>query len=98
LTRPIIRYVKREHNLMIGERTAEDIKIQIGSVYPQAQTETREIRGRDFVTGLPKIIDFSSEEACLALSEPVAEIISQGEREFWSAPLLSSPPTSLTEG
>lgn len=73
----IIRYVKREHNLMIGERTAEDIKIQIGSVYPQAQTETREIRGRDFVTGLPKIIDFSSEEACLALSEPVAEIISR---------------------
>lgn len=72
----IIRYVRREHNLMIGERTGEDIKIQVGSVYPQAPTEAAEIRGRDFVTGLPKTISFSSREACLALSEPVNEIIS----------------------
>ena len=71
----IIRYVRREHNLMIGERTAEDIKIQIGSAYPQDATGTAEIRGRDFVTGLPKTINFSSHEACLALSEPVNEII-----------------------
>ena len=72
----IIRYVRREHNLMIGERTGEDIKIQVGSVYPQAPTEAAEIRGRDFVTGLPKTISFSSREACLALCEPVNEIIS----------------------
>jgi rod shape-determining protein MreB len=71
----IIRYVRQEHNLMIGERTAEDIKIRIGSVCPGSPGDTAEIRGRDFVTGLPKIIDLSSEEACQALSEPVTEII-----------------------
>lgn len=71
----IIRYVRREHNLMIGERTAEDIKIRIGTACPGSSDETAEIRGRDFVTGLPKIINLSSEEACQALSEPVKEII-----------------------
>ena len=71
----IIRYVRRGHNLMIGERTGEDIKIRIGSACPGSPTETAELRGRDFVTGLPKILNLSSEEACEALSEPVNEII-----------------------
>ena len=71
----IIRYVRRTHNLMIGDRTAEDIKINIGSVYVQDHNETAEIKGRDFVTGLPKTISFSSEETWQALSEPVNEII-----------------------
>ena len=71
----IIRYVRQEHNLTIGERTAEDVKIQIGSVDPRANTGTAEIKGRDFVTGLPKSIDFSSREVCRAISEPFYEII-----------------------
>jgi len=74
----IIRYVRREHNLLIGERTAEDIKIRIGSAYPVSSTEpaeTAEMRGRDFVTGLPKVMNLSSWEAYEALFEPVSEII-----------------------
>jgi rod shape-determining protein MreB len=71
----ITRYVRRMHNLMIGERTAEDIKIKIGSVYPQDQSEVAEIRGRDFVTGLPKTLSFSSDETCQALFEPTHEIV-----------------------
>ena len=71
----ITRYVRRMHNLMIGERTAEDIKITIGSVYPQAHGKIAEIKGRDFVTGLHKTLKFSSEETCEALMEPANEII-----------------------
>lgn len=71
----IIQHVKRTYNLMIGERTAEQIKIDIGTAYPLDQEETEEIRGRDLVTGLPKTLQITSTEIFKALSEPVAAIL-----------------------
>lgn len=71
----IIQHVKRTYNLMIGERTAEQIKIDIGTAYPLDKEETTEIRGRDLVTGLPKTLKITSAEIFKALSEPVAAIL-----------------------
>lgn len=71
----IVHYIKRNYNLMIGERTAEDIKKEIGSAYPDGKTETKEVRGRDLLTGLPKTINISSQEIHEALSEPVSSIV-----------------------
>lgn len=71
----IIRYVRKEHSLLIGERSAEEVKIQIGSVYPNARRETMDIRGRDMVTGLPKTIEVTSEEIREALDDTVFQII-----------------------
>ncbi|MEW6173643.1 MAG: rod shape-determining protein [Bacillota bacterium] len=71
----IIQYIKRNYNLMIGERTAEDIKIKIGSAYKPAGLQDEEVRGRDLVTGLPKTIKISAAEIHQALSETVAAII-----------------------
>ncbi|HAG07494.1 MAG: Rod shape-determining protein MreB [Clostridia bacterium 62_21] len=71
----IMQYVKRTYNLMIGERTAEEIKIKIGTAYPVENEEKEEVRGRDLVTGLPKTITITSKEVHHALSEPVAAII-----------------------
>jgi rod shape-determining protein MreB len=70
----IINYLKKTYNLMIGERSAEDIKMKIGSVYPLDEEMTMEVRGRDLVAGLPKMITVSSEEIREALAEPVAQI------------------------
>lgn len=70
----IIRYVRKKHKLMIGERTAEDLKINIGSAYIREEEVSMEIRGRDLVSGLPKNINVSSEEMRQALSEPVNSI------------------------
>ncbi|GAA0728190.1 rod shape-determining protein [Clostridium malenominatum] len=70
----IIRYIRKKHKLMIGERTAEDLKINIGSAYKRDEEISMEIRGRDLVTGLPKNITVSSEEMREALSEPVNAI------------------------
>jgi len=71
----IVNYVKRSYNLMIGERTSEDIKIQIGSAYAMNDGETMDVKGRDLVTGLPKTITVTAEEIRKALSEPVAAIV-----------------------
>lgn len=71
----IINYLKRTYNLMIGERTAEEIKIRIGSSYPLEEELTMEVRGRDLVAGLPKMITITSEEIREALAEPIAQII-----------------------
>ncbi len=71
----IIQHVKRTYNLMIGERTAEQIKIDIGTAYPLDKEEAAEIRGRDLVTGLPKTLKITSTEIFKALSEPVAAIL-----------------------
>lgn len=73
----IIRYIKREYNLLIGEQTAEEIKIQIGSAYKLPQELTMEVRGRDMVTGLPKTIRITSEEIRQALSEPISQIVNR---------------------
>jgi rod shape-determining protein MreB len=71
----IIYYIKKEYNLMIGERTAEEIKISVGSAYPKEEEETMDVRGRDLVTGLPKTLNITSTEILEALKEPVNEII-----------------------
>ena len=75
LDEAIIAYMKRAYNLMIGERTAEDVKIRIGSAYPLEQETTLEVKGRDLVAGLPKTIAVSSSEIREAMSEPLAAII-----------------------
>lgn len=71
----IINYLKKTYNLMIGERTAEEIKMKIGSAYPLDEELTMEVRGRDLVAGLPKMITISSEEIREALAEPIAQIV-----------------------
>jgi len=73
----IIRYVRKEHNLMIGERTAEEIKIKIGTamVTDDNRDNSFSVRGRDLITGLPKTIDITSEESWIAIQEPVSSII-----------------------
>ncbi|WP_432664229.1 rod shape-determining protein [Wukongibacter baidiensis] len=71
----IVYYIKKEYNLMIGERTAEETKITIGSAFPKVKEERMEIRGRDLVTGLPKTLTVTSTEILNALKEPVNSII-----------------------
>ena len=71
----IVKYIKKKHNVMIGERTAEDLKINIGCVYPKIQDEEMEIRGRDLATGLPKTITVYSSEMLEALIEPAMLIV-----------------------
>ncbi len=70
----IVKYIRKEHKLMIGERTAEDLKINIGCAYKRTQDIAMDIRGRDLVTGLPKTISVNSEEMRLALQETVNAI------------------------
>lgn len=71
----IISYMKRAYNLMIGERTAEEIKIKIGSAYKLEKETSMEVKGRDLVAGLPKTITISSQEVREALLEPIRTII-----------------------
>ncbi|MGI6050439.1 MAG: rod shape-determining protein [Acetivibrionales bacterium] len=71
----IIHYIKKEYNLMIGERTAEDIKLKIGSAYPSKDEKAYNVSGRDLVTGLPKEIAISSEEIREALKEPINSVV-----------------------
>ncbi|HHW54792.1 MAG: rod shape-determining protein [bacterium] len=74
----IVNHIKRAYNLMIGERTAEEIKINLGSAYNPSQEEdeeTYEVRGRDLVTGLPKTLSITGQEVREALAEPVANIV-----------------------
>ncbi|NTV88962.1 MAG: rod shape-determining protein [Clostridiales bacterium] len=71
----IVHYVKKEYNLMIGERTAEEIKVTIGAAYPKPKDESMDVRGRDLITGLPKNITISSGEIIEALKEPINAIV-----------------------
>ena len=71
----IVKYIKKKHNMIIGERTAEDLKINIGCVYPKIQDIDMEIRGRDLVTGLPKTVTVYSSEMLEALIEPAMMIV-----------------------
>ena len=77
LDQAIINYVKKEYNLMIGERTAEQVKMQLGSAFKieGEEDEVMEIKGRDLVTGLPKIVEINEGQIRDALKEPVAAII-----------------------
>jgi len=71
----IVQYMKRVYNLMIGERTAEEIKMTMGSAYPVDEETSMEVKGRDLVAGLPKTLTITSEEVREALQEPVSSII-----------------------
>ena len=71
----IVRYMRKKHNLLIGERTAEDIKIKIGTTYPLIEDETLEVRGRNLVTGLPKTVTVTSTETEEALRETTGQIV-----------------------
>ena len=75
LDEAIINYVKRNYNFLIGERTAEQIKIQIGSAYPLDDELTMDIKGRDLVEGIPKTITITDREIREALSEPIGTIV-----------------------
>ena len=75
LDEAIISYVKKKYNLLIGERTAEDIKIRIGSAYPCQEEATMSIKGRNLMDGLPKNIEISSEEVREALEDSLAAIV-----------------------
>ncbi|HEX4457157.1 MAG TPA: rod shape-determining protein [Polyangia bacterium] len=71
----IVSHIKRKYNLLIGERTAEDIKKQIGSAYPMEEVLTVEVKGRDLVAGVPKTLTINSDEIRDALAEPVNAIV-----------------------
>ena len=71
----LVRYMRKKHNLLIGERTAEEIKINIGAAYRRPEVLTMEVRGRNLVTGLPKTIVVTSDETLEALREPAMQIV-----------------------
>ena len=71
----IVRYMRKKHNLLIGERTSEDIKIRIGSAFPRPESVSVDVRGRNLVTGLPKTITVTSEETEEALKDTTAQIV-----------------------
>ena len=71
----IVKYIKKKYNMMIGERTAEELKINIGCVYPKIQDIEMDVRGRDLITGLPKTITVHSSEMLEALMEPASMIV-----------------------
>jgi len=83
----IARYIRREYNLMIGERTAEEIKIRVGSAFPLNPEMEMQVRGRDLVVGLPKTVTVSSVEIREAIAEPISAIL---ERIKWV--LEHTPP------
>ena len=83
----VIEYLKKTYNLMIGERSAEEMKIKIGSAYPQEEEMTMEVRGRDLISGLPKTVTVTSEEIREALQEPLRAIL-----EITKMSLERTPP------
>ncbi|MCR8632342.1 MULTISPECIES: rod shape-determining protein [Paenibacillus] len=75
----IMKFIKSKYKLLIGERTSEDIKVRIGTVYPNGRRETMDIRGRDMVSGLPLTISINSEEIYEALWDPVSSIVASAK-------------------
>lgn len=75
LDEAIVQHVRRQYNLLIGERTAEEVKHTIGSAYPMDEHRTMDVRGRDLVTGLPKTVTLSSDEVREAMAEPISAIV-----------------------
>ena len=71
----IIKYIRRKHNVLIGERTAEELKMSIGCVFPKPEEEVVEIKGRCLMTGLPRVFQVSSNEMIEAFEEPVQQIL-----------------------
>ncbi|GAA0289569.1 rod shape-determining protein MreB [Gracilibacillus halotolerans] len=82
----ILQYVKRKYKLLIGERTAEDIKINVATVFPGARKEEIDIRGRDMVSGLPRTITIHSDEVEEALREPISLIVQSAKSVLEKTP------------
>jgi len=82
----IIQFIKQKYNMLIGERTAEEIKINIGSAFIQGDPKTHEVRGRDLVTGIPKTLILSEEEVLEALTDVTAQIIKTVRNALESTP------------
>ena len=83
----ISNYIKKKYNLAIGEQTAEEIKIKIGTALPEKEERKMDIRGRDLISGLPQNIKISSNEVCEAISERLDEIV-----QVVKAVLRETPP------
>ena len=79
-------FIKRKHNLAIGERTAEEIKIKIGTALPGKEENFLEIRGRDLISGLPRNIKISSNEVAEAISDPLSDIVQVIKAVLWDTP------------
>ena len=75
LNEAVVKYMRRKHNLLVGERTAEEMKKQIGCVFPKDEEETMDVKGRSLLTGLPKVVTVSSTEMMDAFEEPVERIM-----------------------
>ena len=75
LNESIVKYMRRKHNLLVGERTAEDMKIKIGCVFPREEELTMDVKGRCLLTGLPRVVTVSSAEMMDAFEEPVERIV-----------------------
>lgn len=86
LDEAIVNYLKRAYNLMIGERTAEDIKIRLGSAYPLEKETSLEVKGRDLVAGLPKTIKISSQEIRDSMADPLNTIVASVRTALESCP------------
>jgi rod shape-determining protein MreB len=86
MDRAIVQYVKRKYNLLIGERTAEEIKIKIGTALLSEETKTIEVKGRDLITGVPKTILLSDAEVFESLTEPISVIIDAVRSALENAP------------
>ena len=82
----IVQYMKRKYSLLIGERTAEIIKIQVGCAYPLDEVKTMDVKGRDLISGIPKTVEISSEEIMGAIAEPVTLIIDAIKDALENAP------------
>ena len=82
----IVRYMRKKHNLLIGDRTAEEIKIGIGTCYNTSENRTMEVRGRNLVTGLPKTIEVTSEETEEALKDSTTSIVEAVHRVLEQTP------------
>ena len=91
----IVQYMKQQYSLLIGERTAEEIKIQLASAYPMAESQTMEVKGRDLVSGIPKTLYINDTEIREALADVCSSIV-QAVRNALEVRLQNFLPTSST--
>lgn len=82
----IMRHIRGAHNLMIGDRTAEEIKIRVGSAYPLEEEISMAVKGRDLVAGLPRTVHVTSEEIREALSEPITQVVEKVKQVLEQTP------------
>jgi rod shape-determining protein MreB len=86
LDEAIVTYLRRKHSLLVGEQTAEEVKIQIGSALPLKKDESMEVKGRDSVTGLPKVVAVSASQITEAIRDGLTQIVSVVKRVLEDTP------------